>query len=143
MKSSQVEKYGLDPAGSHRFPANCRWPYPRPVPVSVSGLFPVNSGARKWWPYMAAVSGTVPECGFDWFFPETGYGSYPLGYRMRIRLFFYGGRIRIVYCQLQNPNLIIKYNLEISIPCFDFVSSHTDPSRHELISWFISISDAL
>jgi hypothetical protein len=94
--------------------------YPKPVPMSNPSLFPANSGARKWWSYMAVVSGTIPEC-------ESNC--------------FYGAKIRSVSCRLRNLDLIIKFNIGIPISYFDFVSSHTDPKGYKLVSWFISISD--
>jgi hypothetical protein len=56
---------------------------------------------------------------------------------------FYGIQMRSVSCRLQNPDLIVKYNLGTPISCFDFVSSHVDPKKYMLISWFISVEIAV
>jgi hypothetical protein len=44
---TQVKHVRLETAGSERFPVKSSGRTKTPVPLSVSGFFPANSGARK------------------------------------------------------------------------------------------------
>jgi hypothetical protein len=66
---------------------------------------------------------------------------FPGWFRNADPIVFYGAKIWSVSCRLRNPDLMTKHNLGISISCFDFGSSHADPKRYKLLSWFITISD--
>jgi hypothetical protein len=117
---TQVNSVRRETAGSHRFPVNSgdhiqdRFLFS--FPAYFQPIPALGNGDRTWL-------------------------SFPERFRNADPLVFYGDKIRIVSCRIRHPDLITKYNLAIQIPCFDFVSLHTDPKGYKLISWFISISD--
>jgi hypothetical protein len=65
--SAQVNDVRRETGGSHRFPVNSAVHIQNRFLCPFSASFPPIPALGKWWPYMAAVFGTVPECGSDCF----------------------------------------------------------------------------
>jgi hypothetical protein len=122
-------------AGSHRFPVNsgdhiqnrflCQFPasFP-PIPA-------LGNGDRIRLP----LPRRFPNAD-----PIVFYGAKIRSASCRVRnpdpICFYGAKIWSASCRLRYPDLMTKYNLGISISCFDFGSSHADPRD---ISWFLDL----
>ena len=96
---TQVNDVRRETAGSHRFPVNSgdriQNRFLCPFPAYFLSIPALGYGDRIRLPFPERFRNADPIV-----FTKTGYGSYPAVYRIRIRLFFYGDKIRTVSCRL-------------------------------------------